>query len=116
MVDRQTKEGVNGVGLQFYTPYKKDQETMLLREVKTDAKGEYTVRVLPGQVRGYVNACPKEYTVPDAGPWLRRPPISEDSTWPVIELERGNNIEGIVVDESGQAGHRCHGVLLGRLR
>ena len=40
--------------------------------------------------------------MPDPGPGLRRDPLTDDSTWPVIELERGTNVEGIVVDGAGQ--------------
>lgn len=102
VIDRQTRAGVSGVNLQFYTrPATPGRD--LTQEAKTDAQGEYSVRLLPGKICGYVSACPADYTVPDPELGLRQEPRTADSTWPVIELERGTSIEGVVVDESGQA-------------
>ena len=100
VIDRETKAGVRGADLQFYTNESRDLS--FIHKTKTDAQGEYSLRLLPGQVCGYVSACPEQYTVPDPGPGLRREPSTKDTTWPVIELERGTGVEGVVVDESGR--------------
>ena len=58
VIDRETKAGVAGVTLQFYTMSEK-RDIQLTRYAKTDAQGEYSLRVLPGQVCGYVSAARK---------------------------------------------------------
>jgi protocatechuate 3,4-dioxygenase beta subunit len=102
VIDRETKAGVRGAALEFYT-MTENRDLSFIRETKTDAQGESSLRLLPGQVCGYVSACPEQYTVPDAGPGLHREPSTTDTAWPVIELERGTSVEGVVVDESGRA-------------
>jgi hypothetical protein len=104
VVDRQTKAGVPGVSLQFYTTLDTQNPPLVhfVRTAKTDARGEYSLQLLPGRINGGVNSCPENYYVAQPGVKSPRELWTEDGAWPVIELDRGTSVEGIAVDEAGR--------------
>lgn len=69
----------------------------------TDAEGSFSVWVLPSTVETFLHSVPVEYLPPPAqnvGSTFTLPDFGDN---PLIELQRAATVEGIVVDEAGEA-------------
>ena len=75
---------------------------ILLRQTTTDADGNYVLHVLAGEVTVMVAATPEDYVKPRRTGRQPKMKVTLPSTWPIIELERAVQLEGVVVDQAGK--------------
>jgi RNA polymerase sigma factor (sigma-70 family) len=100
VVDRTTGKGLAGVPVYCFrlmeSWYFKDS-----REAKTDADGRYSLSTLPGLVKILPAGLPQARLVPrcSESPEME---LTTDQVWPDLELIKGAEVDGTVVDEKGQ--------------
>jgi len=99
VVDKETGAGIADVEIYFSRLV--ERTWLHAGTGTTDAEGNYTAYVRPGALSAKVLGAPKAYEIP---PRARRPSereVTEDSTWPVIQLTPAAALAGVVVDDSG---------------
>lgn len=101
VVDEKTGKGLEGVRVIFRSA-KAALWSGSSKSATTDAQGAYTVAVKPGTTSMDVSRVPEGYVKPGRSRERTSVEVTQDMTWPTIELQPTAVIEGIVVDESGE--------------
>ncbi|MGD0517200.1 MAG: carboxypeptidase regulatory-like domain-containing protein, partial [Thermoguttaceae bacterium] len=101
VVDAETGKGVPGVKLDVCM-VDDNRIRHSARRVTTDAEGKYIVFVDPGKIMVVVEELPDVYLNPSSQNDLPIVEVKQAATYPTIKLQRGVQLEGLVVDESGK--------------
>ena len=100
IIDAQTGKGIAGISLRS-TLLSHQNSVQSIGQTQTDGDGHYTIEARPGKVRVQPSALPKTYL----GLWSSECPLLEvtaDRAWPDLKLRRATELDGVVVDASGQ--------------
>jgi RNA polymerase sigma factor (sigma-70 family) len=100
VTDAQSGKGIKGVGIVSY----RLEDRMYLQQTavtQTDADGRYSVQAQAGTATIHAEGLPRAYYGPVDDEFPTRD-VNADQVWPDLKLARGADVDGIVVDESGQ--------------
>ncbi len=101
VVDAATGKGIAKVPVHCYR-FRRQTYVPDPRGAETDADGRYSIVAAPGLIKILPDGLPGGHLVPrcSEAPDLQ---VTGDQLWPDLKLIRATNLEGIVVDEKGQA-------------
>jgi RNA polymerase sigma factor (sigma-70 family) len=99
VVDARTGKGIAGIGLRSLS--REAGRNLFVAEATTDAEGRYTIAARPGKTAIELAGVPKSYAGLDFGQH-HVSVVKADLSWPDLKLAPATDLDGIVVDASGQ--------------